>query len=94
MLHKFLVGCALLGLVPIRSLARTLSDAQLEDEDDNTNTRTMVIVIVCVGVITLLLVYGCYRMWKSGYGVAKLRPRYALSPWRCCYYWRVLLAGK
>jgi hypothetical protein len=42
-----------------------------------TNRTTVAIAVVCVVLILALVMYGCYRMWKSGYGTAVLKPRYA-----------------
>lgn len=54
-------------------------DLNDDDEDDNTTT-TVAIAIVCLILILALVAYGCFRMWRSGYGQARLKPRCVPAP--------------
>jgi hypothetical protein len=45
------------------------------DDGSKHYKSTVAIAIVCVILIGSLVLYGCYRMWRSGDGMRGLKPR-------------------
>lgn len=50
------------------------------NDGTKSNKSTVVIAAVCVTLIGSLVLYGCYRMWKSGNGMRALKPRCGHRP--------------